>query len=82
MFYLGWFYQKASQKVGCFVPGDKSGMRCFVQSVKSGMGCFVLVAEMAWDVLYGLANLCEMICLWCLKWHGMFCSGMICPVPY
>ena len=60
--------------MGCFVWGDKSGMRCL-----SG------VAEMAWDVCLGWQKWHEMFCLGWQKWHGVFCQGwqkrhgMFCP---
>ena len=50
------------------------------------VGCFARVAEVAWDVLSRVANLCGMFCpgwqifVGCFvqggkKWHGIFCPS-------
>ena len=41
-------------------------MGCFVRGWQKGT-YFISVAKTAWDVLYGVANLCRMFCLGRLK---------------
>ena len=72
MFYLGWCYIKASQKVEYFVEGVKCGMGWFIQGVRNGMGCFVWVGKSLLDVLSGVSK------------NGMGCSvpGCFVRLPY
>ena len=52
MFYLGWFDQKTSEKLGSFVRDGRNDMGCFVRGVKR-----------AFIALSGMVNLCGMFCL-------------------
>ena len=51
MFYLGWFDQKTSRKLGSFVRDGRNDMGCFVRGKRTFL------------VLSGMANLCGMFCL-------------------
>ena len=43
-------------------------MGCFLRGGKNGMGYYMSgVTKTAWDVLSGVANLCEMFCPGCQK---------------
>ena len=39
--------------MGCYVPGDKNGMRCYVRGDKNSVGCFVRGVKSLWDVCLG-----------------------------
>ena len=50
-------------------------MGCIVQGVKSVCDVLSSVAEMAWDVLSRVLNLCVVFCPGWQKCHGMLCPG-------